>query len=185
MAKTIDQLVDEVIGREGGYSNHPADRGGPTRWGITEQVARAYGYRGDMKLLPRATAVDIYKRRYWTSVRFDQVAAIYPRIAAEMFDTGINMGQAVAVGFLQRALNLLNRGAVDYPDIGTDGQIGPMTIAALKAYAAKRGARGEVVLLRVLDGLQTGRYADITEARPANEAFFYGWIEHRIGQEAA
>jgi lysozyme family protein len=42
----IDQLIEEVIGREGGYSNHPADRGGATRWGITEAVARAHGYRG-------------------------------------------------------------------------------------------------------------------------------------------
>ena len=45
---TIDTLIDGVIGREGGYSNHPADRGGPTRWGVTEAVARANGYRGDM-----------------------------------------------------------------------------------------------------------------------------------------
>ncbi len=39
----VDSLIDEVIGREGGYSNHPADRGGPTRWGVTEKVARAHG----------------------------------------------------------------------------------------------------------------------------------------------
>jgi Glycosyl hydrolase 108 len=45
----IDQLIDDVIGREGGYSNHPADRGGATRWGVTEAVARAHGYRGDMR----------------------------------------------------------------------------------------------------------------------------------------
>ena len=43
---TIDTLIDGVIGREGGYSNHPADKGGPTRWGVTEAVARANGYRG-------------------------------------------------------------------------------------------------------------------------------------------
>ena len=35
----IDQLIDDVIGREGGYSDHPADKGGPTKWGITEAVA--------------------------------------------------------------------------------------------------------------------------------------------------
>ena len=29
----VDNLIDGVIGREGGYSNHPADRGGATRWG--------------------------------------------------------------------------------------------------------------------------------------------------------
>jgi lysozyme family protein len=184
MTKTIDQLVDEVIGKEGGYSNHPADKGGPTRWGITEQVARAYGYKGDMQALPRVTAVAIYKRRYWIDVRFDQVAAVFPRVAAEMFDTGINMGQSIAAGFLQRAINLLNLGATLYPDITADGQIGAMTIAALRSYQQKRGAAGEVVLLKTIDGFQTGRYADITEARPANEAFFYGWIANRIGVEA-
>ena len=50
----VDSLIDEVIGREGGYSNRPADRGGATRWGVTEKVARSHGYRGDMRTFPRA-----------------------------------------------------------------------------------------------------------------------------------
>lgn len=181
--KAVDQLIDEVIGKEGAYSNHPADRGGPTRWGVTEQVARAYGYKGDMKAFPRETAVAIYKRRYWSDVRFDQVAAVFPRVAAEMFDTGINMGQAVAARFLQRAINLLNLGATLYPDIAADGQIGAMTISALQSFKQKRGAAGEEVLLKTIDGFQLARYAEITEARPANEAFFYGWVANRIGLE--
>lgn len=181
---SIDKLIDDVIGREGGYSNHPADKGGPTRWGVTEQVARAYGYKGDMKVFPRETAVAIYKRRYWTDVRFDQVSAVFPRVAEEMFDTGINMGPAVAAKFLQRALNLLNMGATTYPDMAVDGLIGAMTIAGLKAFRDKRGAAGEAVLLKALDGFQVGRYADITEARPANEAFFYGWLANRVGSLA-
>ena len=59
----VDQLIDELIDREGGYVNHPADRGGPTCWGVTQQVARAYGYIGDMRALPRSTAVRIYNLR--------------------------------------------------------------------------------------------------------------------------
>jgi len=173
-----------VIAREGDYSNHPADRGGPTRWGITEQVARAYGFAGDMRALPKETAAAIYKRRYWTDVRFDQVAAVFPRVASELFDTGINMGQSVAAGFLQRALNALNRGATDYPDLKVDGQVGAMTIAGLKGFKAKRGAAGEDVLLKALDSLQGERYISLTESRPANEAFLYGWLANRIGQAA-
>ena len=37
----VDERIDELIEREGGYVCHPADRGGPTRFGITEAVARA------------------------------------------------------------------------------------------------------------------------------------------------
>ena len=109
----VDELIDDVIGREGGYSSHPADRGGPTRWGITEAVARAHGFAGDMRSFPREEAVAIYRRRYWLRPGFDRVAELAPRIAAELFDTGVNMGPEVAAGFLQRALNALNRGASD------------------------------------------------------------------------
>ena len=55
-------LIDALIEREGGYVNHPADRGGPTCFGITEAVARAHGYRGAMRQLPRDEAVAIYRR---------------------------------------------------------------------------------------------------------------------------
>ena len=60
----IDQLIDDIIGREGGFSDHPADRGGATRWGITEAVARAHGWTGPMREFPRAEAEAIYRRIY-------------------------------------------------------------------------------------------------------------------------
>lgn len=179
---SIDKLIDDVIRREGGYSNHPADRGGPTNWGITEQVARAYGFLADMKTLPRSAAVNIYKTRYWTGPNFDQVAALCPAIGDELFDTGINMGVAAAGRFLQRALNVLNRGATDYPDVPVDGNVGPMTLAALKGYMTKRGVAGGEVLRKALDGLQCGRYVEIAEDSPSQETFVYGWIANRVGQ---
>lgn len=180
---TIDKMIDDVIRREGGYVNHPNDRGGPTNWGITQQVARAYGYQGDMKALPRSAAVNIYRSRYWTGPKFDQAADICPAIGPELFDTGINMGPAVAAKFLQRALNVLNRGANDYPDIAADGVIGPITLAALRGYVTKRGAvAGGEVLRKALDGLQCARYVEIAEDNPSQEAFAYGWIVHRIGK---
>lgn len=134
----IDQLIDAVIDREGGYSHHPADRGGATRWGITEAVARANGYAGDMRLFTREAAAAIYGKIYWHRPRFDQVATRAPSIAAELFDTGVNMGPATATGFLQRALNALNRGARDYPDVLLDARIGPQTLAALDGFSTLR-----------------------------------------------
>ena len=178
----IEELIDELIEREGGYACHPADRGGPTRFGITEAVARAHGYGGAMAELPRDEAAAIYRRLYWLRPRFDQIGERAPRAAAELFDTGANMGPAVAATFLQRALTALNRGGKDYPDLVPDGRVGPATIAALDAFLGARGARGgETVLLRALEALQGERYLRLAEKRPANEAFLYGWLANRIG----
>jgi lysozyme family protein len=177
----VDELIDGLIEREGGYVNHPADRGGPTCFGITEAVARAHGYRGAMRNLPREEAAAIYKRLYWHRPRFDAVAGRSPRLAAELFDTGVNMGPAVAATFLQRALTALNRNGRDYPDLVPDGRVGETTLAALDAFLAVRGKSGETVLLRALEALQGERYLRLAERRPANEAFLYGWLANRIG----
>lgn len=179
----VDQLIDAVIDREGGYVNNPADKGGPTCFGITEAVARGQGYSGAMRALPRSEAVEIYKRIYWLRPRLDEVAQRSARIAAELFDTGVNMGPAVAVTFLQRALTALNRNGTDYPDLVPDGRIGEATLSALDTFVAARGkSSGETVLLRALEALQGERYLRLAERRPANEAFLYGWLANRIGE---
>lgn len=177
----VSQLIDDLIDREGGYVNHPADRGGATCWGITEAVARAHGYRGAIRALPRDEAAAIYRRLYWLRPKFDEVAGRSPALAAELFDTGANMGPAVAATFLQRALTALNRNGRDYPDLVPDGRIGPATLAALDAFLAVRGRQGETVLLRAIEALQGERYLRLAERRPANEAFLYGWLANRIG----
>jgi lysozyme family protein len=177
----IDRLIDEVIEREGGYVDHPADRGGPTRWGITQAVARRQGYMDDMRFLPRSDGAAIYKRLYWLLPSFDKVAETAPKLAAELFDTGINMGTGTAVGFLQRALNALNREARDYGDLAVDRRIGPATLFALNALLLKRGKGGEEVLLKAVEALQGAHYVRLAEARPSQEAFLYGWLKNRIG----
>jgi len=177
----VDALIDELMEREGGYVNHPADKGGPTRFGITETVARAHGYAGAMASLPREEAAAIYRRLYWLRPKLDAVAQRSGKLAAELFDTGANMGPAVAATFLQRALTALNRSAQDYPDLVPDGRVGPATLAALDAFLASRGAKGETVLLRAIEALQGERYLRFAERRPANEAFLYGWLANRVG----
>ncbi|MDO9363578.1 MAG: glycosyl hydrolase 108 family protein [Sphingopyxis sp.] len=178
-------LIDAVIDREGRYVNHPADRGGPTCWGITEAVAREQGYDGPMRDLPRSEAVSIYRRLYWLRPGLDKVALRAPKIAAELFDTGVNMGSATAAAFLQRALNALNRAARDYPDVAVDRAIGPRTLAALDGFLRARGAGGEIVLLRAMEALQGERYVALAERRPSQEAFLYGWLANRIDDASA
>ena len=184
MGQVSDRLIDALLEREGGYVNHPADRGGPTNFGITAAVARAQGYAGPMRDMPRAEAEAIYRRLYWTRPGFDAVARLSERVAAELFDTGVNMGPAVAITFLQRALTALNRSGKDFPDLVPDGRAGPVTLAALQSFLAARGkGPGETVLLRALEALQGERYLRLAERRPANEAFLYGWLANRIGEQ--
>jgi lysozyme family protein len=181
----VDDLIQALIDREGGFVSNPADRGGPTKYGITEAVARAHGFAGAMRDLPRDEAAAIYKRLYWLRPRFDQVAKRSGTIAAELFDTGVNMGPSVAATFLQRALSALNRSRKDYPDLVPDGRIGTATLAALDRFLELRGKpAGETVMIHALDALQGARYIRLAERRPANEPFLYGWLANRIGEGA-
>lgn len=176
----ITPLINAVIDREGGYSNNPDDAGGPTNFGITQAVARQQGYAGDMRALPRDEAVAIYMRLYWLKPGYDAVATRYPALAARLFDAGVNMGPVTATGFLQRALNALNRGGRDYGDIAADGALGAATLAALDSYRAVRGAAGEGVLVKAVEALRGARYIELAEAHPADETFLYGWLANRV-----
>lgn len=177
---TIESMIEATIGKEGGYSDHPADRGGPTRWGITQAVARANGYTGSMRELPREKAVAIYRTVYAIRPGFAAVAEISAAVGEELFDTGVNMGPGVPARWFQMALNGLNDGGKLYPDIAEDGAIGPGTLAAFRAYRKARGAEADSVMLKALDCLQGARYIDIARTRLANEAFLYGWLRTRI-----
>lgn len=182
-AKSVDQLIEELIAREGGYVNDSRDAGGETNFGITKATAVANGYTGPMRAMPRSTAALIYRQIYWLRPCFDDVAAESPEIAEELFDTGVNMGPADAVTFLQRALNALNRNDKDYPDLTPDGRAGPQTIFSLRRFIATRGGGKHPVdiLLKALNCLQGERYIRLAEQRPENEAFLYGWLANRVG----
>jgi len=177
MSKTVDQIINDIIQKEGGWVDHPDDRGGPTNWGITIAVFREVRPAAtveQLRALTRAEAFEIYRSKYYTAPRFDLIFAVSPRIAAELTDTGVNMGVAVASRFLQRALNLFNDSGRIYPDLTVDGRVGKITANALRSFLQRRGAEGEKVLLNTLNALQANRYIELTEARQQNESFVYG-----------
>lgn len=168
---TLDQIIDVTIKAEGGYVNDPADRGGATKYGITERVARANGYTGNMRDLPLQTAKDIYKREYAIKPGF----ADFPsEVAAELFDTGVNMGTAKATEFLQRAVNALGGAG-----IAVDGKMGPATRGAVNTYLQSR-SNAVSILCKVLNCLQGARYVEIVEKNPTQRRFINGWIANRV-----
>jgi lysozyme family protein len=174
-------MINDVIAREGDYVNHPADRGGPTRWGITQAEARADGYTGDMRVLPRERAFSIYWWRFVVATGIDLLAKRAPALAAEALDTGVNMGAPWGVMFLQRALNAFNEGGKLWPDLAkVDGSYGAKSDAALASYLA-HPRRGRIdVLLAAVNSLQGERYIGIAERNSSQEAFVYGWILNRV-----
>ena len=176
----IATIIDAVIEAEGGYSNHPDDRGGETMYGITAEVARDFGYTGPMKALPRSIAERIYYDRYVHTPRFGEVAARSAVIGEELIDTGVNMGPHRAAEFLQRWLNGFNTPTSGYPELFVDGRIGRLTLSALDKFLVHRGKEGERVLLRALNCTQGNRYLEITEAKRSQRAFLYGWMRARV-----
>lgn len=176
----LDQYLSKLIEIEGGYVDHPNDRGGPTIWGITTQTARAFKYTGDIQAMTKETAKRIYAERYWHEPKFDLINTISPAIAEELLDTGVNMGPATATKFLQRALNHLNHQGRHWPDIAVDGRIGSMTVQCLRDAFAKRGLSVGAVILRMLNAQQSVRYMEITEANASQEDFAFGWQANRV-----
>lgn len=172
-------LIADVIKKEGGFSDHPADKGGPTNYGITQEVAEANGYLGDMRELPRELAEKIYLNRYILKPKFHLIATVSTLLAEEMIDTGVNMGPAIPTPFLQRLLNLMNQRGTKYADIFVDGLIGPVTLSALDKFARYRGPEGLVVLTKAMNSLQACRYIDLAEKRDSQEDFIYGWLKNR------
>lgn len=175
----IDDQINETIRIEGGYVNNPFDKGGETNFGITKSVAIANGFYGNMRDLTKAEAFAIYKKMYWFSPNFDDVETISPKIAYELFDTGVNCGTHFASTSLQRALNLVNLDQSLFKDLIIDGKVGNNTISCLSIYLKSR-KEAEDIMLKILNILQGQRYIDICEKNKTQERFINGWIAHRI-----
>jgi lysozyme family protein len=120
----IEAILDEVLRREGGYVDHPADRGGPTKFGITAKTL------GEWRRLGRAATANevseltpdearaIYRQRYVVDPGFEAVTD--ETLLALLVDAGVHSGPKRAVEWLQTALG-----------VTADGILGPRTRAAL------------------------------------------------------
>lgn len=172
-------FINRILDIEGGYVNNPDDSGGETNHGITEKVARRFGYQGHMESMPRKMAFHILTVRYWDAMNLDEVSYICADITRELADTGVNCGTHRAAEWLQRSLNVLNQRGVIYPDLKTDGSIGPITIKALRKHMEHR-ENDSTVLHRMLNALQGCHYITLAERRAKDEAFIYGWFQHRV-----
>lgn len=178
----FETIYSEVLKLEGGstFTNDKSDRGGKTRWGITEALARRHGYTGKMEDLPEDFAKKVYREEFWDNNRLEDIARISRSVANEIYDSGVNVGPGRAARWLQGALNMFNFGPGSPPDLEEDGRIGRATLNMLEFYLKKRGAEGLTVLLRALNGYQFEHYKNLAKADPSQRKFTFGWVSHRV-----
>ena len=157
------EVVEKVIQLEGGFVEHPADSGGPTKYGITERVARKYGYQSDMRDLSIFEAKEIYRMAFWEKYDLNKIED--NQLAGRVFSFGINAGMSTAIRKLQEGCNLLTG-----DDIAEDGLIGAETLQAVNSFG--RPER----ILNTLKALQAEYYLDIVRNNQTQHIFLAGWL---------
>lgn len=156
----IEELIDRVIQREGGFVNHPDDRGGPTKYGITANTLS--NHRGhpcsakDVRDMPIEEARQIYYINYWSKPGFHQLN-LADVVVEMLFDAGVHSGPVQAVRFLQAACGAK-----------VDGHIGPKTLQAAEStdsvtLAANIMAERNLFLGRLITN------------NPSQAVFAHGW----------
>lgn len=144
------EAFNRVIGHEGGYSNHPHDRGGETKFGIS---SRSYPDL-DIKNLTLNQARSIYHSDYWYAAGCYMLPA---GLAYAVFDAAVNAGVGRATRWLQEA-------------VGTapDGVIGPATRAAISL-----SMRNPLNVLETLNAIRLKHYMDLSQQQ--TDTFGLGW----------
>lgn len=143
--------VAKTLVHEGGYVNNPADRGGPTKYGITQSDMPGVNIAG---ITPEQAAA-YYSEHYWKPL-YSQITS--QAMAEKLFDCGVLFGVGTAVKMLQismaKEINLVS-----------DGTFGPNTLAATNMYG-DLNAYKQTLLAHVI-GIVTNN--------PSQSVFAQGW----------
>lgn len=173
----VGSILASIIFYEGGYSDDPDDPGGKTKYGITERVAREYGYLGSIEDLTQEQANKIYTELYVDQPHFNLLLEINPAIGHKLIDAGVNVGTMRVSLWFQQTLNAFSRDGADYKKIPEDGIIGKKTIEAYQALEKKRGkVKACELVLKALDGQQSSYYLKLA----AYSKYTVGWVDNRV-----
>ena len=154
-----DAIIARVIAREGGFVDHPADRGGPTKFGLSQQFLSGLWGRpvppDVVKALTRSRAWTIYKAEFLIGPNFHKIE--YMGLREQVFDAGVLHGTEWAARRLQEVAGA-----------SVDGIVGPRTIAAVNATSGLHTA-----FLR----RRVRRIGRIVQRDHTQIVFLVGWLD--------
>ena len=166
-ARSVERMIDDILRREGGFVNHPNDRGGPTNFGITQRVLASWRQRevsvSEVRDMLLAEAKDIYRTEYCTRPKIDRLPALVQPV---VFDMSLNHGPGTAIKLLQQVLNETGQAC----DI--DGGIGAETLACAQAAAAAVGG----ALVEKLVDRRVAFFNAIVAGDASQQVFLRGWL---------
>lgn len=163
----IEEMLDDIIIKEGGYINHPADKGGPTKYGITLATYSYYKKRkcvaNELKLISKEYAKQIYKTLYYYKPKIDQLPF---KVQPIIFDIAVNSGPAKAIQMLQQVLD--NLGFRTH----ADGTMGPKTLANTERAIESMGPS----FVNAIVNRRKEFYRYIVKNNPNQQVFLKGWL---------
>ena len=174
--KSVREIAEEIVAREGGFVDDPDDPGGATKYGVTLGTLKGLGMdltrdgqvnTADVHALSRAEAVNIFIRHYFDRVG---IAMLPPEVQPSVFDMYVNSG-ANAVKVLQRMLARMGF------ECSADGVIGPQTVQAASAAQAQTDtaqtgiALADTALAGCYGMARRDYYYALADARPASRKY--------------
>lgn len=161
---SFEEAFQATIRREGGFTLHEVegDRGGQTYAGIARKFHPSWPgwkYIDNGDIPPTAEVREFYRREFWNRLNCD---ALPQKVAAHLFDFGVNAGWRTAAKLAQIV-------------VGTtpDGVIGPKSVDALRAF-------DEDMFVAAYSIAKIKRYAEIVNSRRDQGKFLLGWINRTL-----
>ena len=156
----IEDIIDDLLRREGGFCNNATDRGRATNYGITQDTLSCWIKRdatvADVKAMTVETARAIYRQLYYVEPGFTCIAD--SSLLALVVDSAVQHGPRTVTCWLQRCCA-----------VNQDGVLGPATAIAIESH-------GGAWLYRRLLAVRIGHYFSIIAHSPNQAVFAKGWF---------
>ena len=177
---TVDEIIDDILQKEGGYVDHADDKGGATNHGLSLRYMAGIGLdldgdgdidKDDVKLVAPDVARTYYRRDFYSRPRLDLLPV---ELQAQMFDFAVNSGPGRAIITLQEVLNAIRDIASDIGStpLKPDGAIGPKTRGA----AARAHMALGPYLTNAISEAREGYMRAIVDRDPSQGVFLNGWV---------